>query len=58
METVAQIPEETVFSRNFAEFATSEFPQKVHAALVQRTQSDRLVGHIVYDSSAIEAPSA
>jgi Transposase DDE domain/Transposase domain (DUF772) len=54
-ETVAQIPDETVFSRSFAEFASSEFPQKVHAALVQRTQSDRLVGHVVYDSSAIEA---
>lgn len=54
-ETVARMPEETVFSRAFAEFAESEFPQTVHAVLVQRTQSERLIGHIVHDSSAIEA---
>ena len=54
-ETVAQIPDETVFSRAFAEFAQSEFPQRVHAALVQRTQSERLIGHILRDSTAIEA---
>jgi len=53
-ETAAQIPDETVFSRAFAEFARSEFPQQVHAALVQRTQSKRLVGHILRDASAIE----
>lgn len=53
-ETKAQIPDETIFSRAFAEFARSEFPQRVHAALVQRTQSERLVGHILRDSTAIE----
>jgi hypothetical protein len=53
-ETEAQIPDETIFSRAFAEFARSEFPQGVHAALVQRTQSERLVGHILRDSTAIE----
>jgi transposase len=54
-ETVAQIPDETVFSRAFAEFAKSEFPQRVHVALVQRTQSERLIGHILRDATAIEA---
>jgi IS5 family transposase len=54
-ETADQIPDETVFSRAFAEFAAGEFPQKVHAALIQRTQSERLVGHISRDSTAIEA---
>lgn len=54
-ESVAQLPDETVFSRAFAEFARCQFAQQVHAALVQRTQSERLVGHIVRDSSAIEA---
>ncbi len=53
-ETAAQVPDESVFSRAFAEFARSEFAQRVHAALVQRTQSERLVGHIVRDASAIE----
>ena len=54
-ETAAQVPDETVFSRAFAEFAKSEFPQRVHAALVQRTQGERLIGHILRDSTAIEA---
>lgn len=54
-ERVAEIPHESVFSRAFAEFARSEFPQKVHAALVQRTQGERLIGHILRDSTAIEA---
>ncbi len=54
-ETVAQIPDETVFSRAFAEFARSELAQKVHAALIQRTHSERVIGHISRDSTAIEA---
>jgi hypothetical protein len=54
-ETAAQIPDESVFSRTFAEFARGEFPQRVHAALIQRTQSERLVGHILRDSTAIPA---
>ena len=54
-ETATQIPDETVFSRAFAEFAKSEFPQRVHAALVQRTQGERLIGHILRDSTAIQA---
>jgi hypothetical protein len=54
-ETAAAIPDETVFSRAFARFAETHFPQRVHEALIERTQADRLVGHIVRDSSAIEA---
>jgi hypothetical protein len=54
-EKVADVPHESAFSRAFAEFAQSEFPQRVHAALVQRTQSERLIGHILRDSTAIEA---
>jgi transposase len=53
-EKAADIPDETVFSRAFAEFANNEFAQRVHAAVVQRTQSERLVGHILRDSTAIE----
>jgi len=53
-ETVAQVPDETVFSRAFAGFAQAEFAQRVHAALIQRTHSQRLVGHILRDSTAIE----
>lgn len=53
-ETAAQVPDETVFSRAFAEFADSEFPQRIHAALVKRIYVGRVVGHIVRDSTAIE----
>jgi len=54
-ESAAQVPDETIFSRAFADFARREFAQKVHAALIQSTQSERLVGHILRDSTAIEA---
>jgi Transposase domain (DUF772)/Transposase DDE domain len=53
-EQAVQIPDETVFSRAFAELAHSEFAQQVHAAVIERTQSPRLIGHIMRDSTAIE----
>jgi Transposase DDE domain/Transposase domain (DUF772) len=49
------VPHESTFSRAFAEFAASELPQKLHQALIQTTQSERLIGHISRDSTAIEA---
>ncbi|HMJ20582.1 MAG TPA: transposase [Terriglobales bacterium] len=52
---VRQIPHESTFSRAFAEFAGSELPQRLHEALIEATQKDRLVGHIARDSTAIEA---
>jgi Transposase DDE domain/Transposase domain (DUF772) len=52
-ETAADVPDETVFSRAFAEFAHSELPQRVQEALVRRTRAQRLVGHILRDSTAI-----
>ncbi len=55
-ESAADVPDETVFSRAFAEFAQSEFPQRVQQALVQRTRAQRLVGHILRDSTAILVP--
>jgi len=54
-DRAAQVPDETIFSRAFAEFARSEFGQRVHTGVIQRTQSQRLVGHISRDSTAIEA---
>ena len=54
-ERAAEVPEESVFSRAFSEFASDEFAQRVHAALIQRTQSERLVGHILRDGTAIKA---
>src|SRR5664279_262105 len=54
-ERAAEVPQEWVFSRAFSEFAKDEFAQRVHVAVIQRTQSERLVGHILRDGSAIEA---
>jgi Transposase DDE domain/Transposase domain (DUF772) len=49
-----QLPHESTFSRAFAEFAQMELPQFVHEAFIRETHKDRLVGHIVRDSTAIE----
>jgi hypothetical protein len=54
-ESLSQVPAESTFSRTFAEFAESEFPQRVHEALIEKTQKDRLIGHISRDATAIEA---
>ena len=51
----SEIPHESQFSRAFASFAASELPQRLHAALIEATQKDRLVGHISRDSTEIEA---
>lgn len=53
-EKVSDIPDESTFSRAFTEFAGSELPGKVHEALIDKFESDRLVGHISRDSTEIE----
>ena len=52
---VGQLPHESTFSRAFAEFADSQLSTAAHEALIRATHSDRLVGHIARDGSAIEA---
>jgi IS5 family transposase len=47
------VPHESKFSRAFAEFAESEVPQQLHAAVIAATQQQRLIGHIARDSTAI-----
>ena len=54
-ESRREIPHESQFSRAFAGFAASELPQRLHAALIEATQKERLVGHISRDSTEIEA---
>src|SRR5262249_46347279 len=49
------LPHESKFSRAFAEFAASHLPQQLHQAVIQATQSQRLIGHIARDSTAIAA---
>lgn len=50
-----EIPSEATFSRAFAHFAATELPQRLHEALIRQFESDRLVGHICRDATAIEA---
>ena len=45
-ETGNQIPNESTFSRAFAEFAESRLPEEVHEALIKKHGSEHLVGHI------------
>ena len=54
-EKAQDVPEEWTFSRAFAELSREELPTKAHEALVVAFQSDRLIGHISRDSTAIEA---
>jgi hypothetical protein len=54
-ESASSVPDETVFSRAFAEFAAAEAPQRVHAALIERSYAGQMAGHISRDSSAIAA---
>jgi len=54
-ESRGEVLHESQFSRAFAEFAASELPQRLHAALIEATQRERIVGHISRDSTAIEA---
>jgi hypothetical protein len=49
----AGIPHESKFSRAFAEFAVNQLPQRLHEAMIENTQKDRLIGHIARDSTAI-----
>lgn len=54
-ENASAIPNESTFSRAFAEFAGAKLPEQLHEAIVKATQSQRLVGHIARDSTAIAA---
>lgn len=53
-DTVADIPDESVFSRAFALFSEMELPQRVHEALVNEHLGEKLCGHISRDSTAIK----
>ncbi len=49
------VPKEWQFSRAFALFAEIGLPQRLHEAVVLKTQEGRLIGHIARDSTAIAA---
>ena len=54
-ERRAQVPSEATFSRAFAEFAQGDLPDKIHAALIERTLGGRIIGAIARDATEIEA---
>lgn len=54
-EKASDVPEEWTFSRAFAEFSAIELPTRVHEALINEFQAERLIGHISRDSTAIDA---
>ena len=54
-EKVNDIAKEWSFSRAFTEFSQTELCQRVHKALIKNYQSERIVGHISRDSTAIMA---
>ena len=54
-ERRSQVPSEATFSRAFAEFAHSELPDKIHAALIGRALGGRIIGAIARDAIEIEA---
>lgn len=50
-----KIPSESTFSRAFKEFANFSLPEKVHQALIKEVYKDQIIGHVVIDSTPIEA---
>ncbi len=54
-ERVGLIPSESTFSRALEEFASSNLPARVHEALIEKYESERLVGHISRDTTDIGA---
>lgn len=53
-DMVADIPDESVFSRVFALFSEMELPQRIHETLVNEHLGERICGHISRDSTAIK----
>lgn len=49
------VPDESTFSRAFAEFSVSRLPERVHEALINKSYAGELVGHNSRDATAIEA---
>jgi hypothetical protein len=50
-----QVPSESTFSRAFDEFAQSDLPGRMHAALIERALGGRIIGAIARDATEIEA---
>ncbi|MDO9164187.1 MAG: transposase [Methylococcaceae bacterium] len=54
-ERRSDVPDESTFSRAFAEFSAAHLPERVHEAFIKKSYTGELVGHNSRDSTAIEA---
>lgn len=54
-ESQSDVPSESTFSRAFEEFSKSGLAERVHAALIEKHVKEELIGHILRDSTEIEA---
>jgi hypothetical protein len=54
-ERLNDIPDESIFSRAFAEFSGTQLPERVHATFIKKSYANEIVGHNSRDSTAIEA---
>jgi len=54
-EKKSDIPSAATFSRAFAEFASSQLPERIHEAVIERHLGNQLIGHVSRDSTAIIA---
>lgn len=52
-QTLKSVPSEATFSRAFEEFADLGLAQKAHDAFIKNYHSNRIIGHISRDSTAI-----
>lgn len=50
-----KLPSEAKFSRAFKEFSDVNLPDKVHQALISEIYKDKLIGHLVKDSTPIHS---
>lgn len=53
--SLKELPSQSKFSRAFQEFAKLQLPEKAHQFLIKNVYKDQIVGHVVKDSTPIEA---
>ncbi|MDQ7004868.1 MAG: transposase [Ghiorsea sp.] len=54
-EAQYQVPDESSFSRAYAEFSASRLPERVHETLILKSYTKEIIGHLSKDSTAIHA---
>lgn len=50
----SKIPSEAKFSRVFKEFSDCSLPEKVHQALIKEVYKNKIIGHVVKDSTPLK----